>query len=227
VAVAFTTYGSLYGTSEEVRGAESAAALAELGVPPEQIHLPGLESGTFDFSLVGRLAACYRRILESTGGLTLERVYVPAWEGGHPDHDATHLLGVRLARARGVAEVFAYPAYRSALGPWPLWRTLSPLAGGAQPRVRALALAEGWRALRLVGRFPSQRRSLLGLLPGMVWQLGLRRRERLVVVEGLDYTRPPHPGRLFYTRRYGLSFEAFSADAAPFLAAWGDDAHAG
>lgn len=220
VVVAFTTYGSRYGTPVANRTAESAAALSDLGVSPSDVHQVGLDSATFDFALAANLPACYRRAAEVLRDLPLARVYVPAWEGGHPDHDATHLLGVRLALDRPPAEVLAYPTYRAALCPLPLWRTLAPLPGAGALRSQRLTLREGWRALRLARHFPSQWKSLLGLLPGACWRLLVLRRERLVTVAAMDYRTAPHPGRLFYTRRWGLTFEEFRAAAAPFLDGW-------
>jgi hypothetical protein len=85
---------------------------------------------------------------------------------------------------------------------------MSPIAGG-EIRTHRLSLAEGIRLALLPLAYPSQWRSCLGLLPGAFLQLALLRRESSKRAS-LEATRQrPHEGRLFYERRFGVSFSEF------------------
>jgi LmbE family N-acetylglucosaminyl deacetylase len=86
------------------RHRETLEFLAAQGVPPAgQIHL-GAGSGWWDGELFRHASPAYEALKAAVPG-PVERVVVPAWEGGHPDHDICAALGVKLAAERGGAPV--------------------------------------------------------------------------------------------------------------------------
>src|SRR4029079_13639426 len=89
-----------------------------------------------------------------------DEIITLAWEGGHQDHDAAHLVALALAIARGV-RCIDFPPY---LGKRRPYRVLARLCIG---ETRRLSMREIWRRAMLCWRYPSQRRTWLGLWWGL------------------------------------------------------------
>ena len=108
----------------------------------------------------------------------VKAIYTHAWEGGNPDHDAAHVLGLGLGRSLGIEQfVFQVPFYRAALrGPFP-FRVFAPLsANGEVRRLQASRLAR-LRTVALIRFFPSQVEAFVRLGPFMLidalWRSGV------------------------------------------------------
>ena len=220
VHVAYTTYGSGYGTQPEVREAESRRVFLHIGIPEEQVREIGRELGVFDGHAVEHLQVLHDTVPQVYAGERFERIITLAWEGGHPDHDATHLIAVRLAADWGItAELHEIPTYTGEGAPGALFRVnwFRPGRSGRVPE------GLGWRArfqaFLLARHYRSQWRSFLGLLPEAAIRMLLQGRQELrrVAPGEVDHRVPPHPGGLFYERRFGMRFERFLEHARPFL----------
>jgi len=126
-------------------------------------------------------------------------VYVPAYEGGHPDHDAVNLAAALAVAARPGLQAVEFPLYRR--GPFGLTvQQPSPAAGTSPERCVVLPLSDSDLALRhaLARANASQFvPSLLPLLALARWA-GRGRAEPARPLPAHDYARPPHPGRLLY-----------------------------
>lgn len=183
-------------TSEERRNRESAAALASLGVA-DVSFLPFRD---------GQVVDHLEEALAMLAG-EADEIGCLACEGGHHDHDASHLVAVAFARARGI-DAYEVPLYNGAGAPF---RVMHPLGDGWERR--RVSWRDGWRTIALVRFYRSQRRTWLGLLPEAFVKLVVLRRayarrvERIIEVE-----------RPFYERRFRFPRERFRAAAADFLA---------
>jgi LmbE family N-acetylglucosaminyl deacetylase len=212
VVCAFLTDGAAYGPSA-VRDAESRSVLAHAGVAPDDVLLLGSGHGVPDGRLVEHLDRALALLEDAVSELPIAEVLTLAWEGGHQDHDAAHLVGVVIAQRRGVP-CREYPLYRGA--PYG-FRVLSPLRrGGVTTR---LGWREGFDAWRLAWRYRSQRRTWLGLLGESFVRLVVLRREVIQDADPARLLQPPHARPLFYERRFRFPWERFAAAARPFIAA--------
>ena len=146
-------------------------------------------------------------------------VYTPAYEGGHPDHDAVNLAVAVLRARRPEVAAHEFPLYRR--GPWGM-SVQSPHAAAGTPREPFSVLALDDEALRL--RRCLARANASQLLPSLLPLLGLARAagrgraEPARLLPAHDYTRPPHGGRLLYehyTRRRFADFRAAALAALP------------
>jgi len=191
VVCAFLTDGG----APAVRDAESRAVLASLGV--SEVIFVGLPDG----ELVEHLEEAYRAI----EGIDAEEIVTLAWEGGHQDHDAAHLVALALAITRGV-RCLEFPLYHGKQ--WP-YRVLAPLRAG---EVTRLSMRDAFRRAMLCWRYPSQRRTWLGLFVPMIF-----RDEVVCVASPERVLHPPHEGRLLYERRFRFPRERFFAAARPFI----------
>jgi hypothetical protein len=207
----------------EARRRETLAFLAAAGVPPEaQVHL-GAGAGWWDGELHRHAGAAYERLRRAVPG-AIERVVVPAWEGGHPDHDICAALGVKLAAEGGGAPVDQFGLYQGKAMPWILYRACRPLPENGPAQEIALAGADWLSWLAAVRAFPSQLHVWAGLLPNMALTFAQQRAFRY---QGLDPARigeRPHAGPLHYERMfttpYSVVRSAVDSLAADGKAPW-------
>jgi LmbE family N-acetylglucosaminyl deacetylase len=189
---------------------ETHAFLAGCGLPAQTVRPIGLGTGAYDQSLHQRVAdlhAAARRTIAPLG--TVEHLVVPAWEGGHMDHDTCAWIAARLGAELGVP-VRQFSLYNGPGLPGPLLRAGAPLAqNGPCTPIRLPPKAWLWW-LAAVRAFPSQLYAWSGIWPAMV--LGLARRgfgwQSLAPGRVLER---PHPGSLFYERMFGVSYQAVRA----------------
>ncbi len=143
-------------------------------------------------------------------------VYVPAYEGGHPDHDAVNLAAALVAQARPGLRVVEFPLYRrGALGL--AVQSSSPAAGTSQERYVVLALGDEDLALRreLARANASQLApSVVPLLALARWA-GRGRAEPARPLPAHDYTAPAHDGRLLYELYTPWRFAAWRTAGRP------------
>ncbi|MGO4222702.1 PIG-L deacetylase family protein [Lysobacter sp. TAF61] len=209
VHVAWLTDGGWGGQSIERRRLESVEVLRILGIPQDRLHFVGEELGIADGSLHERLDQVVPHLRNKLAPTAAGEVLVPAWEGGHHDHDAAHLAALALVAGRE-CEVRQFSLYHGAGLPGPLFRVLSPLSVNGQARVVPTTLAMRARYVGLCLRFRSQRKSFLGLLP--FYALKMLRSDAFVTqpVARERTVQRPHPGPMLYERRGGPSWEAFA-----------------
>ena len=99
LAVAYLTSGTLDGRTSAQRNAESVRVLTQLGLTPAQIHFPGADLNLPDGQLYQHVQQACEGVQDLLGdGPPPTRIFTPAWEGGHQDHDATHIVACYLAR---------------------------------------------------------------------------------------------------------------------------------
>lgn len=212
------TDGGKGSAAPSVRDHETLAILTELGVPRANIHLLGTRDGVPDGALVEHLGSSLARLEEALEGRAVQRVYCLAYEGGHQDHDASHLVALAFARRRRLlSRTWQIAVYNGWGLPGKLFHVDRPLALAVRRRDRRLSLSEGLRNAFLLARYPSQRKSFFGLLPGHFVARVLQRRESLQAVSPELVGAPPHPGPLLYERLYRFPYSRFERSAAPFI----------
>ncbi|MBN2559422.1 MAG: PIG-L family deacetylase [Phycisphaerae bacterium] len=217
VYCAYTTDGGGHGVSPEIRMRESGNALALLGVPPQHLFFAGVTSGIRDGSSYMRIGDVYDAAYQSIGHLRIDEIYVMAWEGGHVDHDACHLVGVALARALGIERVYECPGYNRYRAIPFLFRVMKWIPRKAATSTCRFGLAEGLFFFSLCLCHRSQWKTWIGLGPEAFVRLVLRRRHDRRRVAGIDYTVRPHTGPLLYEKQFGISFDRFREATAPFV----------
>ena len=159
---------------QAARRAELQAVLAKAGIPEERYHCLGLADQ--------EAPVYWPRIRAYVEAFDAGRVYTHAYEGGHPDHDA-----VAFALA-GLPNVWEFPLYHANGGGFV---PQSFIDGKAETVVELDA--DRRRAKRSwLDCFASQQR-VIGMFP--------INREFFRPMRAYDFTRPPHPGELYYEQR--------------------------
>lgn len=229
VACAYLTDGGSR-VAPAVRDDESRAVLRSLGVADERIAFLCDERGARigDGALAMRCVdalTTLERWIERTPFVPL-RLYAPSYEGGHPDHDAAHLIAAVVARRRGIAaDAWHFALYNAYRCPKPLFTMLRQLPSDAPFRRATATAASRWKLALLCMRYPSQRRTWFGLFPGALLERVVLHRESVVRFDLARLAERPHGGELLYERLFGMRYQAFARSVAPLLSLTLDKAH--
>jgi N-acetylglucosamine malate deacetylase 2 len=201
------------GTAEQyarARRAEVEEALGLAGVRPAQISTLGATDGEVALDLPRLIEALAAVLTKAEPAVIITHPY----EGGHPDHDATALIvhaASSLLRRRGRGEplILEMTSYHMAKGDLSTGEFLDKHAGGPIFSF-VLPRADRLRKERMLSCFRTQRRTLAPFSADV---------ERFRVAPRYDFSRPPHPGPLYYERLgFPLTGERFRALARKALA---------
>jgi LmbE family N-acetylglucosaminyl deacetylase len=187
------------------RRREVEAALALAGVPPEQI----LAMGVVDQEACGSLVVLAHRLSSLIDGMRPEVVLTHAYEGGHPDHDATAFaVHAALALAPAVAPPLLEMGLYHQHGREVRRLELLPRPGAEVVTCHLDPVAVASKRA-MCDRFVTQR-AVLAAFPRDV--------ERYRRAPTYDFTAPPHAGVLHYERwAWGMTGARFRALAGEAL----------
>jgi N-acetylglucosamine malate deacetylase 2 len=190
---------------------ESLRALALANVPPSHCSSLGFGDQQTAFALAALVRAVAAAIDETSPDLVLTHAY----EGGHPDHDATAFAvawACRLVerRGEGVPILAEFTSYHHGPSGLETGRFLPPSTGEID-----VPLSEAVQAAKrsMLAMFTTQQRGLA--------QLTQTDHERFRIAPSYDFSMPPHDGRLYYERFSwgvdGLKWRALARAAAAEL----------
>jgi hypothetical protein len=212
VCCAFLTDGAAT-VGADVRDAESAAFLARLGVRPASIAFVADNRGRVrDGELCNNLPRAERALrawLDDRAVLPT-RIYSLDWEGGHVDHDATHLIALSIAQ-RVDCPLLVYSLYNAYGRPGRFFRVCDFVPSATAEQQFRIA----WRDVRTIVcapfAFPSQGRTWMALGAGFIARTFIRRTERIRSAVVGRIADVPHPGPPLYETLFGRSASTFMA----------------
>lgn len=208
--VAWLTDGGWGNQSIELRRHESTAVLRRMGVPLDHMHFLGHDWSIADGTLHRQLDHVVPRLLTYFAWIPPKsEVILPAWEGGHPDHDATHLAGVALA-AHLALDARQFSLYHGEGLAGPLFKVLTPLLSNGRAEIVPTTFLQRLRYVRECLRYRSQWKSFVGLLPFYAWRMRRADAFALQWVMPGRTAQAPHQGTLLYERRGGPSWRDFA-----------------
>jgi LmbE family N-acetylglucosaminyl deacetylase len=173
------------GTYAAARRRELAEALGLAGLRPDAAYrfgVPDQEASLHLADLAHRLAA---HMAETDA----EIVVTHAYEGGHPDHDATAFAVHAALRLASLPDTRLLEMAGYHTGPAGMAVCTFLPGTGEAPVTITLSPEECALKQRMLACFATQRQVLAAFPVG---------RERLRPASCYDFTAPPHPGRLFY-----------------------------
>ncbi|MDB5963240.1 MAG: N-acetylglucosaminylphosphatidylinositol deacetylase [Massilia sp.] len=207
------------------RNEESRRVLHTLGVSERMIAFAGDELGIDDGKLSLHLDVAFAWLLAwAARSEKIDLICIPAWEGGHHDHDALHALAVGMAEKVGMlARLRQYALYNRRKRIGPFFNVLSPLAENGDIYSNVIGWRKRFKYLRLCLSYPSQRGTWIGLFPFVLLRYLVHGTQTLQKVDPQRILERPHPGLLYYEYR---QFERWDRMAAR-LKAWRDSAKSG
>ena len=214
--VYFTDGGGRGGKpAHERRNAETLRVLARLGIGSAKVDFLGVRAGIPDGALHAHLNTALDAFTSSFKTARVTDIATLAWEGGHPDHDATHLLGLAIGQHLN-ARVWSFPlynAYRTGILPFRVMSECSSERTSVDWRITGSDRVE---ALRSPASYPSQFKSMLGLYLPLLWQYCTRRNFKCRSARPEAVATRPHEGRLLYERRGWMTYDEFDGAVAEF-----------
>ena len=214
VCCAYLTRGARAGQAASRRERESVAVLGRLGVT--DIVFAGAELGIDDATLPLHLEKALRWIRDRLASYACIRsIYVPAWEGGHHDHDALHAVTVHAAERHDMLQrVRQFPLYSACWRAGPFFKVLQPLPANGPVTSEGISWHNRWRFLACCLRYPSQASSWLGLFPFVLLHYARHATQTTQPVSAARIRQRPHPGALYYERRGFFSWADLQARLA-------------
>ena len=207
----YLTDGSFGEASPKARNEESRKVLTRLGVQEENIHFLGTRLCIKDTKLCFFLSTAVSAIVELIGNQILSGLYCPAWEGGHPDHDALSLIASIFIEKENIkAPCWQYPLYNAANLIHPFFRVLQPLENNGRIVSKRIPLKKRLQYLLYCASYKSQIKSWIGLFPLVAWHYLTDGRQYLQPVNRVKNYHRPHEGPLYYEKRGFMSWSEFA-----------------
>jgi len=212
MCVYFTT-GVPCGGNPDRRNQESLSVLSSLGVDSDDVFFAGSLLSIDDIHLSQHLQiasewldAWVRRLLPVVS------VYVTAWEGGHPDHDALHAIAVQIYHERQMGGLLRqFPLYNGCRCLGPFYRVLFPLRDNGPLDWTLIPWVNRFQFLGYLLRYPSQLKTWIGLLPFVLLHYLFDGGQTLQPVSIARTEERPHDGHLYYEKRGFCSWPVFES----------------
>lgn len=186
-----------------LRNKESISVLLRLGVEEKNILFTGEQLGIEDGKLPYCMKNAYQWIdLWISKHKKIDSIYVPAWEGGHQDHDALHAIVVYcLAKKNQEDKVFQFSLYRAAKIKGPLFHAMSPLKENGKTIFIPIIFKRRLAYVRLCLCYPSQIKTWLALFPFVAFRYLFSGVQALQKVNAERLKERPHQDDLYYEKR--------------------------
>jgi LmbE family N-acetylglucosaminyl deacetylase len=219
VIVVYLTSGDLSGKPSSIRDMESISILEKLGVLRNNIHFLGSEEGIPDGKLCCYLESAFHSVSNLLGHIGFpQSLYFLAWEGGHQDHDAAHLIGLALGKRLNIIDsCFQFPLYTGYKFPSIFFRLFVPLPNNGAKIISRITWLQRFQYLTYCLSYPSQKKTWLALFPFFLFHYLFFGTQIFQTVSLLRIMQQPHTGTLLYERRAFYTYNKFFQNSNNFV----------
>lgn len=219
IIVIYLTSGSLDGKPRPERDYESLNVLRDIGVAKEDIYFLGTDLHIPAVRMYEYLDTIYPKLLNLLNPIdNITSLYFLSWEGGHQDHDATHIIGLALAKQLKVLDrTFQFTLYSGYKLPWKLFRLFSPLTSNGEIISYKISWNLRLKFIKYALSYRSQFIPMVGLLPFFLLHLIFKGTQILQPVTIDRILEQPHSGKLLYERRSIITFNKFNKKVQNFI----------
>ena len=199
------------------RNKESLKVLQSLEVRKTNILFIGEHLNIEDGKLFLNLEKAYEELQIIFSKIKLNRILCLSWEGGHQDHDASHLIALALASKLSLLNsTFQYSLYNGYKCRGPLYRVMKPLKTNGKMIYQKLSLLQAIKASLVCWQYTSQKKTWLGLFPEAFLRFLITRKLIIQPVKIETCAKQPHEGTLFYEKRFKIAYANFKKESASF-----------
>jgi len=213
VCCAYLTDGVFSGDSSQRRNRESISVLKQLGVQEQDVFFVGQALSIPDAGLDEHLEPAANWIREwLTGFSQVSSVYIPAWEGGHHDHDVLHAITVTVTdNLRMIERVKQFSLYNAYGCIGPLFRVCAPLPLNGEIEKIRIPWRNRFNFLRYCLSYPSQAKTWIGLFPFVLLHYLFNGNQLLQPVSVDRICHRPHDGKFYYEKRGFSTWEKMAS----------------
>ena len=188
------------------RNSESLNVLLSYGIKKENILFVGQVLDIEDKSLHKHILRANQWLYDWLAGhADIGNLYVPAWEGGHPDHDCLNAITAMLASQelfKGV--VWQFPLYNARNCPPYLYKIQSALPNNGAVKKIPISIRNRMRFIKSCLGYPSEAIAWVGLFPFFFFNYLVRGHQILQPIKADRIFLRPHDGQLYYeVRKFG------------------------
>jgi len=211
----FLTKGDFYGADPVVRNKESLSVLTKLGLSPKNVFFLCETVPITDTFLSENLEKVFESILREIKNMDITEVYTTAFEGGHPDHDASAILASALGLIKN-AKVFQYFLYNALNRKEPFFNVMKPITRDCLTREK-IPLEFSLKKTFLFLKYKSQSKTWIGLGSFVIYYFLFKRFYYIQELNISILKERPHMGKLYYEARGWKEFEKFQIDVSSFV----------
>jgi len=216
--VIYLTKGTMGAISPIIRNNESILVLNKIGVRRDNIHFLGETLDIDDGSLPSELGKAYDGLVSLINRYSRpSSIITLAWESGHQDHDATHILAVVLAQKFNILpSSIQFPLYRSSGKKILFYKVLSTLTQNGLVNKIKIPIRSRIRYLIYCTLYRSQRKTWVGLLPFVIldYVFSGSQKTQALNLNALDQT--PTKREALYDIRGNYRVEDFAKNVSTF-----------
>lgn len=199
----------------KARNNESLEVLKKFGINVKNIFFLGDKLRIEDQHLIYNLEKIYKNLKEVLKGKKFD-LFTPTWEGGHPDHDATFLIAVKLKKRINFNH-YHFPLYSKKNSIFFNLLTPNQYAGkNFNIKLSKYNLKDALYYLRLTFKYQSQIKTFIILWPFLIL-FYLFIRTQYTFYSKNFILEPPGCGKLWYEKRYKITFQKVNRIAKKFL----------
>jgi LmbE family N-acetylglucosaminyl deacetylase len=208
----YFTNGNYNNTSIKQRNNESLNVLIDLGVKKENIIFMGELLNISDGYL-------YKKSLKALNWINsllkkhnnISNIYVPAWEGGHHDHDLLHAIVLIASRNYFLEQsVMQFSLYNSYNCPLFLFKVMNPLPQNGKLTKLRIKIVSRFLYLKYCISYRSQIKTWMVLFPFFLIKYVFGGHQILQPCNLNRLNQRPYNKLLFYELRGGFSWEEMS-----------------
>lgn len=196
------------------RNFESTKVLLSYGVKKENILFVGQDLDIQDRGLHRHIYQAYQWLKDWLARHSdIGNIYVPAWEGGHPDHDCLNAIAATLASQVSIkGKIWQFPLYNARNCPPYFYRIQSALVTNGPIKKISINFINRVKFIKSCLGYPSEAIAWVGLFPFFFYNYLILGRQILQPIRADRIFLRPHPGALYYeVRGFGTWNDVSSA----------------
>lgn len=203
----FVTTGLLTNPKNNYRNSESLNILRKFNVKKKNIIFAGLALNIKVNQLTDNLENFYNYLIKKINKKH-DILYIPAWEGGNPDHDALHAIVVTMGKKFNFLDrIYQYPLYNNKGCKLNFFKVLSPISENGKIIKIKINLFERIKYIFLFLQYPSQFISWIGLFPFFFIKTLFFGEQQIQLVDFNRIYQKPHRGKLYYEVRNWIRWD--------------------
>lgn len=196
------------------RNFESTSVLLSYGVKQENILFVGQSLDIEDKCLHRHIHLAYEWLKDWLARHSdIGNIYVPAWEGGHPDHDCLNAIAAKLAPQVLIkGKIWQFPLYNARNCPPYFYRIQSALTANGTIKKIPISFINRMRYIKSCLGYPSEAMAWVGLFPFFFFNYLVLGYQILQPIKPDRIFLRPHEGVLYYeVRKFGTWNDVSSA----------------